>query len=61
MLEIAEKLSEGFPYVRVDLYNNGGKIYFGELTFYDSSGMEKFSDSTWNYKFGAMLELPSKR
>lgn len=29
MLRVAEKLSEDFPYVRVDLYNQEGKIYFG--------------------------------
>lgn len=33
MIEIAEKLSEGFLVVRVDLYNVNDKIYFGELTF----------------------------
>ena len=38
MLRIARKLSEDFPHVRVDLYNINGKIYFGELTFYDGSG-----------------------
>src|SRR5699024_2592998 len=35
--EIASKLSENFYHVRVDLYNIEGKIYFGELTFYDTS------------------------
>lgn len=38
MLEIAKVLSADFPHVRVDLYNLDGKIYFGELTFYDGSG-----------------------
>lgn len=33
MKEIAEALSSEFEYVRVDLYNIEGKIYFGELTF----------------------------
>ena len=33
MIEVAEKLSTGFPELRVDLYNVNGKIYFGELTF----------------------------
>ena len=28
MLEISKKLSKGFPFVRVDLYNVHGKIYF---------------------------------
>ena len=38
MLKIAEKLSEKFPFVRVDLYCVNAKIYFGELTFFHGSG-----------------------
>ena len=34
MKAIAEKLSQGIPFVRVDLYVIGGNIYFGELTFF---------------------------
>ena len=33
MLEIVSDLSKEFPFVRVDLYNDNGKIIFGELTF----------------------------
>lgn len=33
MIRIAEKLSEDFEFVRVDLYDFDGRIYFGELTF----------------------------
>lgn len=33
MLEIASGLSAGIPIVRIDLYNVGGRIYFGEMTF----------------------------
>ena len=33
MKEIAATLSADFTFVRVDLYNVGGKIYFSELTF----------------------------
>lgn len=40
MIEIAAKLSVGFPQVRVDLYNVNGKIYFGEMTFTNSSGFK---------------------
>lgn len=39
MLEIAEKLASDFPFVRVDLYNMEGKVYFGELTFTPANGM----------------------
>ena len=33
MLAYAEKISKGFPFVRVDLYVMEDKIYFGEMTF----------------------------
>lgn len=41
MFELSSILSKGFPYVRVDLYNCHGKIYFGELTFYPCSGFDQ--------------------
>lgn len=45
MLEIASKLSKGFPQVRVDLYNIDGEIYFGEMTFTAAGGhMNFYSD-----------------
>ena len=53
MLEIVKTLSTDFEYVRVDLYNLSGKIYFGELTFCDCSGFGKFTDEKWDYKFGS--------
>lgn len=42
MLELAASLSEGFPILRVDLYNIEGKIYFGELTFTSQGGLMDF-------------------
>lgn len=38
MIEIAERLSMGFPILRVDLYNIDGRIYFGEMTFTSQGG-----------------------
>lgn len=38
MADMAAKLSEGFPFVRVDLYETGGKPYFGEMTFTPAGG-----------------------
>jgi len=38
---IARVPSEGFSYVRVDIYNNE-KIIFGELTFFHESGYKTF-------------------
>ncbi len=39
MITIAANLSKGFDFVRVDLYEINGKIYFGELTFSPSAGI----------------------
>ncbi len=40
MFDYADKLSKEFPFVRVDLYNVEDKIYFGELTFTPSAGLD---------------------
>lgn len=61
MLAVAAKLSEGFPQIRVDLYNCNGIIYFGELTFFHWSGMVPFEPKEWDYKFGEMITLPYER
>lgn len=58
MVIISEKLSNGIPHVRVDLYNINGKIYFGELTFFHWSGFVPFVPDCWDYKFGDYIELP---
>lgn len=55
MLDLAAKLSEDFPFVRVDLYNINGKIYFGELTFYPWSGYVKFSPDEFDFTLGKMF------
>ncbi len=45
MMRIARLLSEDFEFVRVDLYNFDGRIYFGELTFTPSGGgLGQFTD-----------------
>lgn len=60
MLEIARKLSEDFPAVRVDLYNIGGRIYFGELTFYPWSGYVQFTPDEFDFEVGSKFELKSQ-
>ena len=57
MLEVAEKLSGGLKFVRVDLYEIDGQVYFGEMTFYPGSGMETFKPDEWDYKLGEYIEL----
>lgn len=57
MCQIAEKLSEDFPHVRVDLYNIDGKIYFGELTFYDTSGYQIFEPDEFDFILGKLFKI----
>ena len=52
MLEVAAKLSEDFEYVRVDLYCQKNKIYFGELTFTHNAGFSKFNPEKYNKIWG---------
>lgn len=40
MFKYAELLSKDIPFVRVDFYEVNGKLYFGELTFFPSSGFD---------------------
>ena len=57
MIELAEKLSDGIPFVRVDFYESRGQIYFGEMTFYPGSGFEEFSPEEWDRTLGSWLDL----
>lgn len=57
MFEIASKLSLGHPFVRVDLYNINGNIYFGELTFYPASGLDSNRLPETDLYFGNKIDL----
>lgn len=57
MLALAAKLSVGFGYVRVDLYNVGGRVYFGELTFTPAAGIVKYTPDFWDLKLGEKWDL----
>ena len=57
MIRIARTLSARFPFVRVDLYDLEGQVWFGELTFFPSNGMEWFNPPEWDRKLGDMIHL----
>lgn len=61
MFEIAARLSKGVPYLRVDLYNIDGKIYFGELTFFPRSGCDPNLLPETDRLFGSRITLPKTR
>lgn len=60
MIEIANQLAQGFPHVRVDLYNISGRIYFGELTFYSASGYAAFEPDSFDREAGRLFTLPER-
>ena len=60
MVILAEKLSKGIPFVRVDFYEINGKVYFGELTFYPGSGFEEFTPQSADEWLGGFIKLPNR-
>jgi hypothetical protein len=60
MIRIVNTLAEDFPFVRVDLYWVNDKVYFGELTFYPSTGYVIFNPDDFDLILGKYFELPSK-
>lgn len=61
MVEIARRLSDDFPFVRVDLYLVEDRIYFGELTFTSGGGMSSFEPAEWDRRLGDLIGLPEGR
>lgn len=60
MKELASILSKGFPELRVDFYNVGDQIYFGELTLFHFGGLTPFKPEKWDGIFGDWIVLPNK-
>ena len=57
MIRLAEILSENIPFVRIDLYNVNGHIYFGEITFFPDSGVGVLNSEEWDLKLGSYITL----
>lgn len=60
MINIAKTLSQNLHFLRVDLYNIDGKIYFSELTFYPGSGFSEFSPREWELNIGSWIKIPDE-
>ena len=58
MKNLAEILSQGFAFVRVDFYEIDGKIYFGEMTFTPGAGNFYYRSAGTNEYLGSLLKLP---
>jgi hypothetical protein len=57
LVRMAEKLASPFPFVRVDLYDVNGKIYFGEMTFTPAKGTLIFDDDKTDFEQGEWLDI----
>jgi hypothetical protein len=58
MLSAAGKLARDFDFMRVDLFSDRGKVYFGELTPYPSAGLSPFSPREFDVELGSHWTLP---
>ena len=61
MVVVAEKLASKFPFVRVDLYNINGKIYFSEMTFTPAKGTLILDDDQCDFEMGKWLDISKYR
>ena len=57
MKELAAKLSEGIPFVRIDFFYVEGKVYFGEYTFFDWAGLQPFDKKEQDLELGKLIDL----
>lgn len=57
MLEIAEKLSIGIDFVRVDLYSIRDRVIFGEMTNYPAAGTNSFDPPEYEKSISDIFKL----
>lgn len=60
MINIAEKLSQDYPEIRIDQYNVEGKIYCGEFTIFHMGGLVPFEPKEYDKLFGSYISLPQE-
>jgi TupA-like ATPgrasp len=61
MIDAARRLAAGIDFVRVDLYEIAGRVYFGELTNYPNKGLSPFRPASLDRLLGSWLTLDSSR
>jgi hypothetical protein len=61
LLYYARTLSEGFPHVRIDLYVVKDEIFFGEMTFTNGAGFDRFRPYRFDAELGELFNINSER
>lgn len=59
-VQLAEKLSEPFNFIRVDLFVLNGKVWFGEMTNYPANGFQCFEPESLELEMGRKLKLAQR-
>lgn len=57
MLELSAVLAKNIPHVRIDWYIVNGRLYFGEITFFDGSGFDPFDKYDDDLMLGDWISL----
>lgn len=57
MVFMAKTLSQGYPHLRVDLYNVAGKVYFGELTYAPENGYIQWDPLSLDLEYGKRIDI----
>ena len=60
MIDIARALSKEMRFLRVDLYEINGRVYFSECTFYDWAGFCKIEPKEWDLRMGSWIRIPEE-
>lgn len=61
MVNMARMLAQNTYHVRVDFYEIGDKVYFGELTFFDGGGFCPFNKPEYDQLLGDWIKLPTDK
>jgi len=58
MIAAAEAIGWEYDFIRVDLYTDGEAVFFGEVTPYPGSGLERFCPADADHELGGLWTLP---
>lgn len=61
MWDLAEQLAGCRAFSRIDFYDVNDKIYFGEITFYPTSGIGGFDPEIYDKIMGEMIEIGNNK
>lgn len=61
MWEMARELAKDKAFSRIDFYDIGSQVYFGEITFYPTGGLGGFAPEDFDKIIGEMIKLPGEK